>query len=76
MYHRVEGRAYASATLQEQLAICLGLCTFRDVIRGRRVRVFCDNTGAESAGRRCGLPCASMYMRMRGLVAQAYGEGG
>ena len=33
----------------ELLALALGLCTFSEECRGRRVRLFSDNVGAEQA---------------------------
>ena len=38
--------------LQEQLAMILGLCTFVGIVSGRRVHLWCDNTGAEASLRR------------------------
>ena len=33
----------------EVLSVALGLCSFGDTLRGKHVRIYSDNTGAESA---------------------------
>ena len=51
---------------QEILAIALGLCTFNDQLRGKCVRIWTDNVGAECERRRTNQkPCGASTLKQK-----------
>ena len=57
MMSSFEDRADNQIMTLEILAISVGLSTFADELRGRKVLVFSDNTGAEAASKRGSAKC-------------------
>ena len=58
MMSSFKSRADNQIMTLEILAIAVGLSTFADELRGRKVLVFSDNTGAEAASRRGSTKCS------------------
>ena len=56
----------------ETMAISVGLTTFADELRGRKVLVFSDNTGAEAAARRGSAHAWDHCEMIHGIWTQAF----